>query len=170
MQAASYNQANARRIEASQLSNRANGQTLVDVVMFTNWIAAYNAGDVRLTAFYERRFRDEFASAFGAWVASEPQKNPQAASTPFALPGYRPALQERALQLEAEAAQLFKQGQAANQHGDNYVRDSVLLSGVMFFAGISQQIVRAPSRIAMVAVAFLLCLAGLGPLLMLPIA
>jgi hypothetical protein len=82
-----------------------------------------------------------------------------------ALPQYRLALHEQAAGLREESHQLFETGQAANRHGDNYVLNSVTLSGVLFFAGISQQLRRPSMRTALLTLAVLLCRAGLvGPL------
>jgi hypothetical protein len=169
-QAAAYNQANARRVDSGRAAELASGQQLADVVLFTNWLGAYAADNARLEEFYRRRFRPEFKAAFDPWLQSRPGLDPKAAPTPFALPEYRLAEREHADRLEREADGLFQAGQSANQYGDNYVLDSVVLAGVLFFAGISQQLHRRSMRVLMVAFAVLLCMAGLAALLRLPVA
>jgi hypothetical protein len=168
-QAAKYSLANARRVEATRAAEGANTQELADVVAFTSWLSAFGAGNARLEAFYRERLRPEFRPAFERWLESRPLVDPRAPPTPFALPEYRLALAERADGLQREGERLFREGQAANAHADNYVLGSVVLSGVLFFAGISQQLRRLAMRVLLLALATLLCLAGLVALLRLPV-
>lgn len=170
VQAGRYAQANDRRTESARAADLASGEQLADVVTFTSWLSAYGAGNTQLATFYRHRFRAEFRPAFEAWIESRPAVNPRAASGPFALPEYRLAQNEEAARLATEAERLFQEGQAANEHGDNYVLDSVVFSSVLFFAGISQQLHRRSMRLTLLALAGVLCLAGLGGLLRLPVA
>jgi hypothetical protein len=168
-QAAKYNQANARRIESARTADRASTQQLADVVAFTTWLAAYTARNAELEAFLRQRARAEFRPALEAWIASRPLVNPRAAPSPFALPEYRLELQDQAVRLQKESQTLFEEGQLANEYGDTYVLDSVVFSGVLFFAAISQQLRRRSMRLALLGLAGLLCLAGLTALVRLPI-
>ncbi len=113
----------------------------------------YGAGNTQLETFYQRRFRAEFKPAFEAWLQSRPAVNPQAAPGPFTLPEYRLALAEQATRLATEAERLFQEGQTANEHGDNYVLDTVVFGGVLFFAGISQQLRRRSMRLVLLGLA-----------------
>ena len=79
-------------------------------------------------------------------------------------------MNEEAVRHAAEAERLFREGQTANQHGDNYVLDSVVFGSVLFFAGISQQLRRRSMRLTLLVLAGVLCLAGLAGLLRLPVA
>ncbi len=169
-QAARYAQANDWRTESARAADIASGQELVDVVTFTSWLGAYATGNTQLQTFYRQRFRDEFKPAFEAWIQSRPLLDPGAASGPFALPEYRLAQNEEAARHAAEAERLFREGQTANQQGDNYVLDSVVFGSVLFFAGISQQLRRRSMRVTLLLLAGVLCLAGLVGLLRLPVA
>ena len=49
-------------------------------------------------AIAERRFRPEFAVAFDAWIATDPEHNPDAAKGPMYLDEYKtPKLEEAAV-------------------------------------------------------------------------
>jgi hypothetical protein len=148
----------------------AHGQQLADVVAFTGWLAAYSARNETLEKFYRARARPEFMPALEAWIQSGPLRNPRAAPSPFVLPEYRLAVHEQAAGLQEEGRRLFEEGQTANRYGDKYVLNTVVLSGVLFFAGISQQLRRRSMRVTLLALATLLCLAGLAGLLRLPVA
>ena len=169
-QAAHYNLANGRGIESTRLEGLANNQALADLVVFTSLLAAVGAKNTTLQEFYRARARPEFKPALEAWIASRPLHNPRAAPSPFALPEYRLALREQSKQLHEESHQLVEKGQIANRNGDNYVLASVLLSAVLFFTGVSQQLRRTRMRMAMLTLGVLLLLAGVIGLLRLPVA
>ena len=102
-----YGQASARRLESTRASTTAGQQSLVDVSLFTNWINAYASENDKLIQFYQKRFRDEFKPAFEAWMATDPANNPDAPSSPFAIPEYVLEKTQKSIQLEAEATHFF---------------------------------------------------------------
>ena len=57
--------------------------------------------------------------------------------TPFELPEYRLAAEERAKRLEAKAAALFEDGNESNEVGDDFVLAAVLFASVLFFSGLA---------------------------------
>ena len=66
----------------SQAKSTLAGQDrLYDIVTFNGWVAARLAGSNELAAYYERRFRPEYAKAFAAWIALDPPLNLRWAST-----------------------------------------------------------------------------------------
>ncbi len=137
IQANSYSAANAARLESTRASTRAGQLTQIDVGLFTQWVDAYASDKTELADFYRDRFRDEFRPAFDAWIAMNPKTNPDAAKSPFALPEYRVAEEEKADRLETEANLQAERARNANQRSDNYVLAVVLFASVLFFAGIS---------------------------------
>ena len=137
IQANSYSAANAARLESTRASTRAGQLTQIDVGLFTQWVDAYASDKTELADFYRERFRDEFRPAFDAWIAMKPKTNPDAAKSPFALPEYRVAEEEKADRLETEANLEAERARNANQRSDNYVLAVVLFASVLFFAGIS---------------------------------
>ena len=68
------------------------------------------------------------------------RRRPRARSrtgTPFELPEYRLAAEERAKRLEAKAAALFEDGNESNEVGDDFVLAAVLFASVLFFSGLA---------------------------------
>ena len=161
VQAANYAQASTLRIESTRAFTFANQQTTLDVLTFTNFVNAWLAGDTETADFYQHRFRAEFVPAFDAWMATKPLENPEAPSSPFAMPEYAPANRVRADQLEAEAGELFAAGEKANQKSDDYVLNTVVLATVLFFAGVAPRVRWLPAKMVLIALALLLFAYGL---------
>jgi hypothetical protein len=136
VQAESYVTASARRTESVRASDRANGQTIVDVDIYLDWLDAVRIGNDALADDLENRMRAEFLPAFEAWRASAPDEEiPE--GTPFTRPEYVLAEAEKSAQLELEASAAFNDGQEANQISDNFVLAAVMLASVLFFAGLA---------------------------------
>ena len=136
-QAAHYTEAGARRVESLRATGVAERATQVDIELVIQWIDAYQGGNQELADFYESRFTPALQPAFDAWIATDPFNNPDAPNSPFAMPEYVQPEQERAHQLEAEAADLFDRGQHDNEVGDNYVLATVFLATALFFLAVS---------------------------------
>ena len=135
-QAESYTSASATRTESVRASTEANRQILIDVATFLNWLDAEQSGDHALADDIHARMRKEFLPAFDAWLATAPGGSiPD--GTPFELPDYRLAAEERAKRLEAKAAALFEDGNQSNEVGDDFVLAAVLFASVLFFSGLA---------------------------------
>jgi hypothetical protein len=135
-QAESYTSASATRTESVRASTEANRQVLIDVATFLNWLDAEQSGDHALADDIHVRMRREFLPAFDAWLATGPAGSiPE--GTPFELPEYRLAAEERAKRLEAKAAALFEDGNESNEVGDDFVLAAVLFASVLFFSGLA---------------------------------
>jgi hypothetical protein len=106
------------------------------VATFLNWLDAEQSGDHALADDIHVRMRQEFLPAFDAWLAPGPAGSiPD--GTPFELPEYRLAAEERAKRLEAKAAALFEDGNESNEVGDDFVLAAVLFASVLFFSGLA---------------------------------
>lgn len=160
-QATSYSQAGALRTESVRASNQAGQLAQIDIGLFTNWVNAYAAGDVRLTDFYEDRFRDEFNPAFEAWLDTEPVNNPEAPPSPFSMPEYKVSLAEEAASLENQAADKFEIGQEANQISDDYILNTVILASVLFLGGIASRFKAMAARWVIIAISLGILVYGL---------
>jgi len=156
-----YGQASARRLESTRASANAGQFAIIDITIFSNWVNAYAAGDDRLATFYQKRFRKEFAPAFEAWMATDPENNPEAPPSPFAMPEYRLASAEQADQLEEEASNLFEQGKQAIERSTDYVLNTVFLASVLFFIGIASRFKWPPLRTTILAAALVMLVYGL---------
>jgi hypothetical protein len=153
VQANSYASAGADRAEASRATTLASQQRAIDVVSFTAWLNALNAEIVAdpsvrpngtytpntkmVSGFLFERFRPEFRPAVDAWLATHPLIDPDAPATPFDLPQYRLAADQRAQHLVDRAEKLSATARAANQRSDNYVLTAVVFATVLFFSGMA---------------------------------
>jgi hypothetical protein len=149
-QAETASRNNAVRIQAARAESQAEAETEVDVALFIQWVDATAADDDELASFYEARFRAEFEPAFDAWLASDPLADPEATSTPFAMPEYRLDATAEAERLDAEAEELTATVQRDIQHATNYVLGVVLFAVALFFAGISTKVSGLRARKALV--------------------
>lgn len=168
VQATEYSRANALRVESTGASATADQRRSFDIALFVAWIEAYATGDERVTEFYRDRFRDEFAPAFEAWLASRPMIDPTASASPFELSDYVLADTQRAAELDLAAENAFAAGQTASQRSDDYVFNAVLLASVLFFAGIVQQFRIPPAQYALLSIATVFLALGLVNIATLP--
>ena len=159
----------ARRIESTRASTLAGQQTMVDIGLFTNWVNAYVEENEELSQFYQDRFRDEFRPAFDAWVATKPRFNPDAPSTPYAMPEYQLAAQEEADKLEQQANLLVAEGQAALQTNNEYVLTTVFLASVLFFATLSMRMHWRSVKQVVLLMALIMLLVSIYRLISLPV-
>lgn len=146
-QALAGNRSTAARVEASRAAGLANGQALVDVTTFTQWIDAYATGRRDLADFYFRRFRPEFRPAVTAWLATHPLSNPRAPLSPFKMPQYRSAAQAEADRLGAKATAETATAEAHVERADRYTLCVVLFATALFFAGISTRLRTERTRV-----------------------
>ena len=139
-QAAAAGRTNAIRIEASRAQGLAEAQSQVDVATFIAWADADQRGEQDLAQFYVDRFRDEFQTAFDAWLATEPLTNAEAPPTPFAMQEYQLESRDEAAQLDAKAEASAAEVRKDIQRSSNYVLTVVLYAIVLFFAGMSTRV------------------------------
>jgi hypothetical protein len=137
--------------------------------LFTNWLNAYAAGNAPLESFYRQRFRPEFKQAFENWLATKPKQNPNAPTSPFAMPEYQLAMNDKAALLETMAVKATADAAAANEQSDKYVFQTVILASMLFFTGISQQVRWLTGRALLLCAALLMLLFSISKLLSYPI-
>jgi hypothetical protein len=148
-----YGQANQQRFAADAASTLA-GQTLTaDAAMFTAWLQAHSAGDTQLQALIVRRFTPDYRVAFDAWLHTNPFANPSAPFGPAAMPQYSNPNQQKATQLNEQAAATFEEGTRAGETADRYVRDTVLFAAVLFLVAVAQRFRLLPARITLAVIA-----------------
>jgi hypothetical protein len=169
VQAISFSAANGARTESVRMSNEALQLASIDVGMFTQLATAYSEENEFLFNFIMDRFRPEMKPAVEAWIATEPLKNPEAPSSPFAMAEYTSAAQDEADRLLGVAEQSLQDAQAANQNSDNYVLLTVMFASVLFFGGISTKFDMFKIRSALIAFGILIFTAGLVILATYPI-
>jgi hypothetical protein len=186
VQANSYAQASATRVESSRASTRAGQMTVIDVDTFIAWVDALSAEEragqrnglapdgsympnpESESGFFYERFREEFKPAVHAWLAERPLTNADAPLTPFATPEYSLAEDERAARLEREAEAFATEAREANQRGDNYVLMTIMFATVLFFAGISSKMDTFRARAFLLACAVIVFLVAAGIVISFP--
>ncbi|MGC1323371.1 MAG: hypothetical protein WA849_14420, partial [Candidatus Udaeobacter sp.] len=135
---------------------------------FNSWLAAKLGGKKEATEFFERRFRDEYRSAFTAWMSTDPFNNAQAPPGPIFMPEYHNAKHEQFLGLNKQAADVADEGAKSGETGDKYVRITVLLATVLLITAIGQRFRFKFVRVVFMILAFLLLCLPLWQLLVLP--
>jgi hypothetical protein len=185
-QAIAFSEAGAARTESARASATAGQLTQIDVGLFVDWVAAVDADnragviEIRpgvvyepdpdtLSGFLFLRFRDEFEPAVQAWLAEGPLVNPDAPSSPFAMPDYVLESSLRADEFLLLAEQRSAAARQFNQNSDNYILSSVIFALVLFFAGVSTKLKRERNRALMLSMALVGLLGALTVLTILPI-
>ncbi|MCR5880418.1 hypothetical protein [Phenylobacterium sp. J367] len=163
-----YGEADAVRVEAANMAQRAASLQGVEVGLINAWVIAKERGDQDMADFYARRMPDHLRPAFREWMAQNPTENASAAESPFQFASYRSPGMEAAAELKTRADRIFKEGTEAKYTSDAYHRAGVILAMAMFFAGISQVFHRRNPRIGLTVVAVLILLVGAQQTLTLP--
>ena len=149
-----YGQATRQRFAADAAST-AGGQVLVtDVSLWTAWLSAHADNDTQLESIYQRRFSPAYATAFAAWLRTDPFTNPNAPAGPSRMPQYHNPLVAQAGRLNQEASAAFNAGTSARTTGDEYVRDTVLFASILFLVALAQRLKVRAARVGLNAVAF----------------
>jgi hypothetical protein len=162
LQAELYSEATGLHAEANRHQTNAGEQRIRDLLNFNRWIEVRTEGDDGLSALYERRFRDEFRTAFDAWLAQdEPLTNPDAIPTPLRMSQYVLKDETDADRLDALAGVRFDQAKEATEHADEYVFTTVFFAAVLFFSGISLRFEWIKLRMVMLGLASVFLVYGL---------
>src|SRR3954452_5524361 len=166
--AKSYAQANRLRVTAEGLATLAGQERIYDSDTFNSWLAAKLDSKKAAAEFFERRFRNEYRTAFAAWIGTDPFNNMQAPAGPIFMPEYHNAKHEQFLGLSKEASAVAEQGTKSGETGDQYVRITVFLATVLLITAIGQRFRFKLVRIVFMILAWLLLCLPLWQLLMLP--
>jgi hypothetical protein len=132
-----FSQASGARIEAVRAEDTANRRITVQAGLFSSWLQASSSDDQKLMDALSARFPQPLATAFPAWLATDPETNPDAPLSPFDMPEYRVPESDEARALNDKADALFVKALEDNQRGDNYTLLAVAFATVLFFAAIS---------------------------------
>ncbi len=161
--------ANSATIKASQASNAALQQASFHAGLFVQWATAYSEQNDQLADFLYQRFPPALKKATDAWIATQPLQNPDAPTSPFAMPDYQLSEREEAARWEAEAAAQLAKADDADQISDHYVLLTVVFASVLFFAGIAGKFQSRLIDLAMLIASGLVFVGGLGIALTFPI-
>jgi hypothetical protein len=160
--------ASATRSKASRAYLESVTLRVGDSTAFGAWFEAYTFGKLHAAAIAARRFRPQYRVAFEAWMATHPFTNPNAPQGPAYMPQYRPTGEAESKVLDAAADAQYARGEKAAEHGDDYVRVTVVLASVLFLIGISSHFPIRGVRIGLVGVGVALLLVAAVSILELP--
>lgn len=163
-----YNMASRFTMKSEQLATLAGQDRLYDITTFGLWLQAKNARNDKLSAFYKRRFRTEYARAFNAWEKLDPINDPSAPGSPIFMAEYTNSKGEESARLAKQAEDHFHSGVATRETGDEYVKITVFLATVLLLTALSQRFENLWPRIAVFAVASALLLTSVYWILILP--
>ena len=163
-----YAKANGIRVTAEGLATLAGQARIYDNETFDSWLNAKLDGKAEAAEFFERRFRDEYRTAFAAWMKTDPFNNAQAPAGPIFMSEYHNAKHEQFLGLTKQAADIADHGTKSGETGDQYVRITVLLATVLLITAIGQRFRFKVVRVVFMILAWLLLCLPLWQLLRLP--
>jgi hypothetical protein len=166
-QARMYNTAITQRALTAEATNRTLALTAIDVNLFLNYGSALEAHQDRKARFIYQRLRPETRSALDAWLRTDPQHNPKAPSSPFAMPAYRDWARNETAKYDAAANASFNGAITANRHSDNFMLLTVIFAAVSFLGGMSTKM-RYPQHMVIVILGTVALMYGIVRIAALP--
>ena len=163
-----YNLASRITVVAQEKATLAGQDRLYDITTFNGWVAAKVSGRDKLAAFYQRRFRPEYDTAFAAWWKLDPVDNPSAPAGPIFMAEYANLNSQKSAALAQQAKSEFEKGISMRETGDKYVKVTVFLATVLLLTALAQRFEIFGPRAAVVAVAFVLLFVSTYWILTLP--
>jgi len=106
----------------------------IHVAMFMQLLAAEQAGNEKLAAFYRERFPPDVRKAYDAWMAQRPFENAKADPHPFVPNLYELRGAREAAAATTTAAKKLDDSRAAGNFSGSYLANTVLFATVLFFA------------------------------------
>ncbi|WP_221586313.1 hypothetical protein [Microbacterium sp. G2-8] len=159
-----FSQASSSRIQAAAADGEARDARLYDLNIYAQWVLAEADGREELVSFIEERFSTEFRVAFDAWEAGD-----RAERGPMQMAEYVPPGTLEAQELSDRADAKFDEALENNQRGDNYSLLTVLFALVLFLTAMSQRDLTRRTRLALLSLAIVVAVVGIGLLLTFPI-
>jgi hypothetical protein len=141
------------RVESNQAFLASNQTLAYNAGNVNSWLQAETSGNKELAAILSDRFTPEFKTAFDAWLKTDPLNNPEAPVGPGQMPQFHDPTAVKAEKLSEEASVAFEEGVASREHGDKYVRITVVLAMVLFLIAVGQRFSIRGVRIAVTVVA-----------------
>src|ERR1043166_2934683 len=120
--------------------------------MFTEVLAAKQAGNEQLANFYVERFPPDLRKAYDGWMAQKPFENPNADPHPFVPNLYEMRGTREATDATAKAAHSQDEARKAGTISGQYLANTVLFATVLFFASASGKFEQR--RVRVIAFAF----------------
>jgi hypothetical protein len=131
------NDYNALERQAGVLTLQGMQSATIHTAMFMQMLAAQQAGNEKLAAFYVQRFPPDVRKAYDSWMAQKPLENSQAAAHPFVPELYELRGSREAVEATEKAAGSLQRSRAAGDTSGQYLANTVLFATVLFFASAS---------------------------------
>ncbi len=160
--------ASAERTKANRADTEAIVIRTLDSASFNAWFTAFTAGNADAERLAANRMRPGYRPAFDAWLATDPEHNPNAPAGPAYMPQYVVPQDAAAKAHDAKADAAFAEGAEAGQTADKYIRATVFLATVLFLVGISGHFRIRQARVGLISAAGLLLGFAILQLLELP--
>lgn len=163
-----YGHSSRDRFAADAASTLGDQHLAADAAIFTAWLEAHSAGDQELQTLLVKRFTPGYRAAFDAWLTTDPFNDDAAPLGPAVMPQYENPDIDRAAALNATASKEFDEGTKAREHGEEYIRNTVLFAMVLFLVAIAQRMKDKTLRTGVNVIAVLLALVGVISIASLP--
>ena len=160
--------ASAARTKANRADTEAIVVRTLDAASFNAWFTAFTAGNANAERLAEKRLRPGYRPAFRAWLATDPEHNPNAPAGPAYMPQYVIPQEATAKAHDAQADAAFARGSEAGETADRYIRATVFLATVLFLVGVSGHFRIRQARIGLISAGGLLLAFAVIQLLSLP--
>ena len=160
--------ASAERTKANRADTEAIVTRTLDSASFNAWFTAFTAGDANDERLAAKRMRPGYRPAFNAWMATDPEHNPNSPPGPAYMPQYVIPQVAEARAHDARADASFKEGAEAGATADKYIRATVFLATVLFLVGISGHFRIRQARMGLIGAGGLLLAFAVVQLLGLP--
>ena len=167
-QSVMYGHSSRDRFAADAASTLGDQRLAADAGIFTAWLQAHSADDEQLQTMLAKRLTPDYKVAFDAWLATDPFNRDDAPLGPAAMPQYHNPDIEKAAALNATASKEFDEGTKAREHGEEYVRNTVLFAMVLFLVAIAQRMKDKTLRTAVTVLGALLAVFGIISTISLP--
>jgi hypothetical protein len=156
--------------ESSAAYVRGYSEAAYDSAWFVRFAEAYYDGNAELQALYtDDLMRPELKPYLDQWLAADPQANPEAPKTPFTTEAYQQSLLADSTRFASTADTKLHEANEVQETSDRYVALTVVITSVLFLAGLSgtQRAVRL--RVAMLAIGTVILSAVVVILLTMPV-
>jgi len=165
-----FNEYNALERRAALLEVEGNQALIVHSSMFMQLLAAQQAGNEKLAAFYAERFPPDVKKAYDAWLAQKPFENRAADPHPFVPSLYKVRGTEEAATARADATRQLLAARDAGNRSGQYLANTVLFATVLFFAGTAGKFEQPRVRLSAAGFAMAVFLFATVRMLLMPAA
>ena len=146
------NESNALERRAGVLVVQGAQTATIHVALFAQLLAAQQAGNKKLEAFYLRSFPPDLRKAYDAWMAQNPFENPNAPAHPFIDSLYQARGSSEAAEASSNAQGKINEARKAGNTSGQYLANTVLFATVLFFANAAAKF--AQDRVRLLSILF----------------